>query len=68
MEAHKMRQDDYPDCGTGERPDGTLPATMGGTGADDLRHILDGTTIAVLKQIEGLGYPHAVTGRPRQAF
>jgi hypothetical protein len=31
-----------------------LDRTMGG--ADDLRHILDGTTIAVLKQIEGLEY------------
>lgn len=39
-------------------------------GADDLRHILDGTTIAVLKQIDpmkgikGKGDPEAVGERP----
>jgi hypothetical protein len=34
-------------------------------GADDLRHILDGTTIAVLRQIEGPGYA-VVVQPPRQ--
>jgi hypothetical protein len=35
-------------------------------GADDLRDILDGTTIAVLKQIEGLSYAVIVRFGGRQ--
>ena len=35
-------------------------------GADDLRDILDGTTIAVLKQIESLGYAVVVRFDGRQ--
>lgn len=42
----------------------TLPSTMGG--ADDLRDILEGTTIAVLRQIEGLGYAVVVRFDGRQ--